>query len=137
MKSTLQMVRMYKKKTFLISNYHHEYLDLIMKTGLDTEHWLDHFDYVFLDARKPLWFKTRAPFYEWQGSSPTRKGAELHTANLFIHTVVFEQRRVFLQGNAHDFTKHYWIETKKPRVALFGSHLIHDVGETQEFNEQL
>ena len=127
MASTLQILRMYKKRTFLISNFHHTFLDLIMKTGLNNEHWLDHFDYVFLDARKPLWFTTRTPFWDWLQDSPTRKGDELHTANLFLQRSVIDERRVFLQGNATDFTKHFWIDKEKPRFVFFGSHLINDV----------
>jgi hypothetical protein len=59
--NTINILRSNYKKLFFTSNLHFEFLDLAMSVTLGQE-WRDLFDYILVDARKPLFQRSESAF---------------------------------------------------------------------------
>jgi hypothetical protein len=95
MKALLTNLLKSGKFLFILTNSHYEYLNLTMTATLGKQ-WEEFFDLIICNAQKPLFTKSRRPFYELDKKSPDLKGTEIFDCEMLEHS----QSKVFLEGNA-------------------------------------
>jgi hypothetical protein len=82
------------KKTFLMSNYHIDFVELVMDYSLGKD-WQQYFDVVCANTKKPLFQRAEGNFYTVNKSAPNYKGKAISTVEEFESV----QKKVFLEGN--------------------------------------
>jgi hypothetical protein len=60
----LAKLRSLGKTTFLVSNFHFEFLSVMMEASLGSQ-WKQLFDFIVVESRQPLFVSASAPFQSW------------------------------------------------------------------------
>jgi hypothetical protein len=92
-------MRSHSKTLFLVTDSHIEYINLVMTATLG-EDWKNFFDFCLVDAQKPLFFRSRGPFYLVDTEEEeTLKGKMIRTSEEFGKQLALGDY-FFSQGNA-------------------------------------
>ncbi|XP_065889369.1 5'-nucleotidase domain-containing protein 3-like isoform X3 [Dysidea avara] len=115
----LQHLKSNKKNLFLISNSPYWFVDQGMRHLTNTTDWVELFDVVIVQARKPdFYFNTYRPFrlLDRSNGNPT-----------WTKVTKFTKGHVYQEGNILDFVKHTgW---RGSRVLYLGDHLYSDLAD--------
>lgn len=107
---------------FISSNSTFEVADILMKESLG-DHWLDHFDFVMYENKKPSFFRRDgeiAHFRNLQGEEVTDFGE-------FVDRKKVGHEKVLIGGNAEHFNNYLaQREKSSPKVLFFGDTIVSD-----------
>jgi len=101
LKETLLALKTCKKKIFLTSNSHFSYTAWLMEVTLGPD-WMDLFDLVLCNCKKPLFQRTENPFFRFDPNMPNLKGRLVDNPE----EMKLSGEKVFLEGNARLLTKY-------------------------------
>lgn len=119
-------IRNMGKKTFLATNSHAEYTELIMSNSIGSD-WMDYFDLVACNWGKPIFFKdesTERHFFELDKTSPDFRGKRCENA------LDLSPDKIYLDGNVHDLEDYFASvipghpEDQKASFVYFGDNYI-------------
>lgn len=115
-------MREHEKKIFLLTNSDYQYTEKIMDFLFSVESakgrkWTEYFDYIVVDARKPLFF----------GEGTILRQVDTNTGALKIgaHVGPIERGRVYSGGSCDVFTQ--LIGAKGRDVLYVGDHIFGDI----------
>lgn len=115
-------MREHKKKIFLLTNSDYQYTDKIMDflfsvKSANGRKWTTYFDYIVVDARKPLFF----------GEGTILRQVDTNTGALKIgaHVGPIERGRVYSGGSCDVFSQ--LIGAKGRDVLYVGDHIFGDI----------
>jgi 5'-nucleotidase len=109
------------RKVFLLTNSGYEYTDTIMGFLLNDEkkniNWKTYFDYILVDAKKPLFFA--------EGTSLKQIDNELGIKKFGIHAGPLKRNHVYSGGNCDTFSE--LIGSRGKDVLYVGDHIFGDI----------
>ncbi|KRY47032.1 Cytosolic purine 5'-nucleotidase, partial [Trichinella britovi] len=106
-------------KTFLLTNSGYFYTDKVMTYLLDSEtkSWRSYFDFIVVDANKPLWFAEGTVFRQVdQGTGTLRIGS---------HLGPLRPNQIYAGGSSEVFSK--LVGARGREVLYLGDHIFGDV----------
>lgn len=110
-----------KAKVFLLTNSGYDYTDKIMSFLLDEKetgrHWRTYFDYIVVDAKKPLFFE--------EGTSLKEVDINTGIKKFGSHSGPLKQNQVYSGGNCDVFSK--LIGSRGKDVLYVGDHIFGDI----------
>ncbi|KRX94741.1 Cytosolic purine 5'-nucleotidase, partial [Trichinella pseudospiralis] len=118
---TMLLTRMRENgaKTFLLTNSGYFYTDKVMTYLLDSEtkSWRSYFDFIVVDANKPLWFAEGTVFRQVdQGTGTLRIGS---------HLGPLRPNQIYAGGSSEVFSKLVGVRGRE--VLYLGDHIFGDV----------
>ena len=117
-KEMLQRLRKSNKKTFLITNSKYWFVNLGM-TYICGQDWVNLFDVIICDARKPDFFKSKSKPFRLYLSDIAHKSWD--------RVNKFEKGQVYYEGNLFDLLQFTgWLNKK---TLYFGDNLYSDLAE--------
>ncbi|UYV62865.1 K02A2.6-like [Cordylochernes scorpioides] len=110
------------KKTFLLTNSDFNYTEEIMNylfniPGYEDRNWKSYFDYILVDAKKPLFFS--------EGTILRKVDSEKGTISIGSHMGPLQQGHVYSGGSCDVFTD--MIGAKGRDVLYIGDHIYGDI----------
>ncbi|XP_017484723.1 PREDICTED: cytosolic purine 5'-nucleotidase-like, partial [Rhagoletis zephyria] len=110
------------KKTFLLTNSDYRYTEKVMSFLFDVpsakgRHWKTYFDYIVVDARKPLFFD--------EGTILRQVDVKTGALKIGTHTGPFEPGQVYSGGSCDVFTE--LIGAKGKDCLYVGDHIFGDI----------
>ena len=95
--------------------------------------WANYFDFVISNCKKPLWFKTCQPFFEFNKMNPNGKGRKLCSLDDWL---IQAPPKFLSEGSAGLLTKFLQKTFGKEdvKVCHFGDHILNDIYATWAFD---
>lgn len=115
----LRNLRKSGKITFLLTNSGFEYTDSVLVYLLGKE-YKQYFDYIVVDARKPLFFTQSTAFRE------VLSDGALSFTTIGSH---LDKNKIYSYGNLQEFTEMIHIRAKE--ILYCGDHITGDTGATK------
>jgi len=124
---TLHKLRSGGKKLFLLTNSPHGYTHAVMSYLLDDAipeypSWKNYFDFILLDACKPLFFSGHTPFEEIDETGPNPPS--------FKTASTLERGKTYQRGNLSDFER--MIQMGGDAVLYVGDHIYGDILKSKQ-----
>ncbi|XP_031562087.1 cytosolic purine 5'-nucleotidase-like isoform X2 [Actinia tenebrosa] len=120
----LDRMKQCKRKCFILTNSGYSYTDKIMeflledKDGSNSQrHWTSYFDYVVVDARKPLFFD--------KGTALRQVDAETGTLSIGRYSGALKQGHIYSGGSSDVFCQLVGAQGKD--VLYIGDHIFGDI----------
>ena len=124
-KPLLEKLRTLKNKgakVFIASNSYYEVADLMMRESIGSD-WLDYFDFVCYNTRKPLFFKN----LETPPQFSNLQGEAVLNFEEFINKEKKGEEKVLLRGHASFINSYMRTHVKKDfKIVFFGDTIVSD-----------